>query len=510
MLLRKLAAKAKYSRTFYSFLIVSLIAASLPYTVYSAYDRPVAWSDMSALDLRAALRSQYASKGNLYDPVISESAIDLVLQDADHRISRDFQVPPQIKADVGFWLRIYTAYTTQHVVLFDGKDMGVIYEVIDLRQLADTARNPVVYEIVSKNRIQKALDAYRRAFASLARNPHPKRPNREEGIILSKMKYLPHRHSFRDLGASFKTMRGQRDNLIKGLLAAEAFFPKMEMIFTRMNVPPELTRLSLVESSFNLKATSKVGASGVWQFMPNIGKKFLVMNDQISVDERRSPLKSTFAAAKMLKWNRNYLGSWILAVISYNHGLKNLPRLKGPHEFSRFANLFDGCRKTPLLGFASRSYYSEFLATLYAESYRNLFFGEIPSSSIRPITLRQLPRNETALNYAMEKGISFQEFSLLNADVQDIHKPLPRGFWIAVPGEADDIDDFVRVAQGLKRKQPSSPHRTLVARAVHVSHKTVHPVFRGRSHASVAHAVYPAKASSSAKPVKFVKSLKKG
>src|SRR4051794_22119007 len=103
--------KAKYLRLLSLLLVVSLVVVAVPYSVYSAYNRPVAWSDMSALDLRSALRSQYASRGNLYDPLISESAIELVLQDADHRISREFQIPEEIKPEVGFWLRIYTEYS---------------------------------------------------------------------------------------------------------------------------------------------------------------------------------------------------------------------------------------------------------------------------------------------------------------------------------------------------------------------------------------------------------------
>ena len=444
--------------------------AALPYSVYSAYDRSVAWSDMNAIDLRPALRSQYASKGNLYDPAISESAIELALADVNHKVSREFQIPPEIKVDVAFWLRIYTSYSTQQMVIFDSKDMNIVYEVIDLRQLAETARNQVVYEIVSKNRIQKTLASYKSAFASLARNPHPKKPSREQSIILAKVKGLKHRHSFHELGESLKSMRGQRDNLIKGLLASEAFFPKMEMIFRKMHVPPELTRLSLVESSFNLKATSKVGASGVWQFMPNIGRKYLIMDEKRQIDERRSPLKSTFAAAKMLRWNDKHLGSWVLAVIAYNHGLKNLPKLKGTStEFSRVSNLFDGCRKKPLLGWASRNYYSEFLATVYAESYRSLFFGEIPSTNIRHITLKKLPQNETALLYTMASGISYQEFRALNADVLDIRQVLPKGFWVAVPTESDNITEFAELALGKselpqeKTRKSSKPSKSAKA-----------------------------------------------
>jgi membrane-bound lytic murein transglycosylase D len=322
-----------------------------------------------------------------------------------------------------------------------------VYEVIDLRELSDRSRNRVVFEILSKKRISAAMGAYQRALLLLAAHSHPKHPNREQKIILQKMKEARLHRSFRDLAKGLKCIRGQRDNIVQGLLASESFFPKMELIFSKMHVPPELTRLSLVESSFNQRATSKVGASGVWQFMPSIGRKYLIMDEGYQIDERRSPLKSTVAAAKMLRWSHHYLGSWVLAIISYNHGLRGLPRLKEVNAtFANTAHLFDAHRKKPILGWASRSYYCEFLAVLYAEAYRKLFFGDIPYATLRPVSFVQMKKIQSALSFTFENGISLQEFKILNADIQDIHHVLPKGFWVVVPGHSDDITDFVQLA----------------------------------------------------------------
>ena len=446
----------------------------------AAYTRPVGWTDMKAVDLQPVVRAQFATQSNLHQATFSESVIDYVLRDADHKVNKEFQIPSEIKSSTGFWLRIYTQYSTQQVVLFDANHMDTIYEVLDFRELAQKSKSQMMYEIVSNNRLTKALSLYKKAFAALAKNPRPKNPTREQKNILAQHKDPKHRQSFLDLEASFKVMRGQRDNIVNGLLAAESFFPKMEMIFSRMNVPKELTRISLVESSFNLRATSKVGASGVWQFMPHIGKKYLTINDQMEIDERRSPLKSTAAAAKMLRWNQHYLGSWPLAIIAYNHGLKNLPKLKDKSaDFSKIAYLFQSStgKKKPPLGWASRSYYAEFLAVLYAETYRKIFYGDIPHGPVRPMTFQQLTKSESAITYAMEKAISLKEFSSLNADIENIRKPLPKGFWVAVPGESDNITEFVDVALGKKK----SSHQHLASHVTHhasrhsTHHSTHHP-----------------------------------
>jgi membrane-bound lytic murein transglycosylase D len=127
-----------------------------------------------------------------------------------------------------------------------------------------------------------------------------------------------------------RVQTGQRNFFAEGLQTAPRYLGVMEEIFAKHRLPVELTRLPLVESSFNKHAKSKVGAAGIWQFMENTGrKKKLIINDEI--DERKSPSKATDAAAWLLKENHMILGrSWELAVTAWNHGpggVKRLPRL---------------------------------------------------------------------------------------------------------------------------------------------------------------------------------------
>ncbi|MCM2323130.1 MAG: lytic transglycosylase domain-containing protein [Oligoflexia bacterium] len=232
----------------------------------------------------------------------------------------------------------------------------------------------------------------------------------------------------------------------------------MEELFASSGVPKELTRLALVESSFNLHAISYAGAAGVWQFMEYPGKKYLLIDRSAAIDERLSPLKSTVAAAKLLRENHQRFGSWALAVTSYNHGLRGLLRLKRSEskEFSRIAHLFDACNRRSPLGWAARNYYAEFLAVLHAESYRKLFYGEPPVQPLRPVAFRFAAAGKTALATAMEAGVGLQEFRLLNPDIRNLKKPLPPRFLIALPGTTDDLAGLTpkrkapRFAQGAK------------------------------------------------------------
>lgn len=424
--------------------LASVLLSAMPsHRAGAAYSLPVTWEDMSALDLRPAFKLPYASQDNLMDPTVTASNMELAMRDADSRISPEFHIPATLKPAVGFWLKIYTQYTTQHAVIVDRKHPELVYDVLDFRELSRTARNRVVYEIVSKQRTNKALAAYRKALASLARKPNPKHPTREQANILAAVKRLDHKHSFAELSRQVRSQTGQRDNIIKGLLAAETFFPKMEQIFTKMNLPLELTRLTLVESSFNLNAISKVGASGVWQFMPRSGKEFLTINDAYAVDERISPLKSTVAAAKLLRRNKRILGHWALSVTSFNHGMRGLPKLDADEaKFEHFAHLFDNCSKKSHkkhLGYASSNYYAEFLAVLHAEAYRQLFYGEPPTAPVQRVAFLKVTPGKTAVQLAAQYRIPLATFRLYNPDLRNIHAKLPRGLLIAIPGENDDL-----------------------------------------------------------------------
>jgi membrane-bound lytic murein transglycosylase D len=129
-------------------------------------------------------------------------------------------------------------------------------------------------------------------------------------------------------------------------------------------VPAPITRLPLVESCFNVRAYSKVGASGIWQFMPATARRFMSITD--AVDERLDPLVSTRAAARFLRENYERLGTWPLAINAYNHGPGGMARAVrelGTTDIAAIVARYRG----PSFKFASRNFYAEFLAALEVE-----------------------------------------------------------------------------------------------------------------------------------------------
>jgi membrane-bound lytic murein transglycosylase D len=119
-------------------------------------------------------------------------------------------------------------------------------------------------------------------------------------------------------------------------------------------------------------AYSKAGAAGMWQFTPATGKKFLTVNKFL--DERRDPIRASEAAAKLLKSNYERLGNWPMAITAYNHGVAGMLRAK--EEMGTYEAVFEnyGGRR---FGFASRNFYSEFLAARHVAKNYGQYFNDV-------------------------------------------------------------------------------------------------------------------------------------
>lgn len=114
--------------------------------------------------------------------------------------------------------------------------------------------------------------------------------------------------------------------LISNMLGLSTYYmPMIENALDKYNMPQELKYLPIIESAFNPKAVSRVGAKGLWQFMFKTAKSYgLKANSYI--DERFDPLKSTHAAIRYLRDLYNFFQSWDLAIAAYNCGPGNVKK----------------------------------------------------------------------------------------------------------------------------------------------------------------------------------------
>ena len=119
----------------------------------------------------------------------------------------------------------------------------------------------------------------------------------------------------------YTNKRRKQVRVLLGL--SEYYFPIFEEVFAYYDLPLELKYCSIIESALNPRAVSRVGATGIWQFMYGTGRKYgLTINS--FVDERRDPLKSTDAAARFMQDLYAIYHDWILVIAAYNCGPGNV------------------------------------------------------------------------------------------------------------------------------------------------------------------------------------------
>lgn len=114
-------------------------------------------------------------------------------------------------------------------------------------------------------------------------------------------------------------MKKENEFLVKMEKRSEAHFHFIDSVFTYYGLPVELKYLAIVESQLNPRAVSRVGAKGMWQFMPVTARE-LGLKVTAKYDERLNAKKSTVAAAKYLKILYRQFDDWLLALAAYNSG----------------------------------------------------------------------------------------------------------------------------------------------------------------------------------------------
>lgn len=155
---------------------------------------------------------------------------------------------------------------------------------------------------------------------------------------------------------------------------AKYYFPIFEQYLDQYDIPLEMKYLAIVESALKPKARSRVGASGLWQFMYGTGKQF---NLKVSsyVDERYNPIKSTIAACKYLSQLYTIFGDWDLALAAYNSGPGNVRKaIKRSGGYRNYWNI------RPYLPRETAGYVPAFYATMYIFEYASdhKIYSELP------------------------------------------------------------------------------------------------------------------------------------
>lgn len=178
---------------------------------------------------------------------------------------------------------------------------------------------------------------------------------------------------------------GRLRHSISYMLGASNFYiPIFEEALEMYQLPLELKYLPIIESALNPTAVSRVGATGLWQFMIGTGKQYGLQVNSL-VDERRDPVKSSYAAARYLKDLYKVFGDWNLVIAAYNCGPENINK-----AIHRSNGDKDYWKIYPYLPKETRGYVPAFIAANYIMTYYS-------QHNICPMTTRLPAKTDTVM-----------------------------------------------------------------------------------------------------------------
>ena len=222
-----------------------------------------------------------------------------------------------------------------------------------------------------------------------------------------------------------KSFLKNRKKAYERLMAiSEYYFPLFEDALAKQNVPLEIKYLAVVESALNPKAVSRVGATGLWQFMYQTGKQYNLNIDSY-VDDRSDPLKASEAAAQYMTNMYKIFGDWDLVLASYNSGPGNVAKaIRRSGGQQNFWNI----RK--YLPQETQGYVPAFLATMYIYKYHKEH-GIVPN--------RAIVKHFATDTIMIQKQISFKQLSdLLDIPVAQLQLLNPQFKLNVVPAYFDN------------------------------------------------------------------------
>lgn len=199
------------------------------------------------------------------------------------------------------------------------------------------------------------------------------------------------------------------------------YFPIFESILDKYNMPLELRNLAVIESALNASAVSRMGATGLWQFMYSTARLYNLEINSL-VDERKDPLKSTEAAARYLRDLYNIYHDWSLALAAYNCGPGNVNKaIRRSGGKQSFWDIY------PFLPRETRGYVPAFIAANYVMNYHALH-------GLQPLNLTPPPPTDTIM---VNKDLHLAQIaSVLDLELDMLENMNPQYKILVIPGEA--------------------------------------------------------------------------
>jgi membrane-bound lytic murein transglycosylase D len=368
-----------------------------------------------------------------------------------------FPCPAELREGVDFWKNVWSRWTLAQVVLHDTEHPSIVYEVFELPPPAGDLYTDEQRAFVKDRR--EALAA--RLAAVERRVAAGEALEDDEKALVLKITAIAGTEGLSGASERVRSQRGLRERFRRGLEISGRYHDAFVRAFRDAGLPDDLANLPHVESSFQVQARSSAGAVGVWQFTRGAARKFMLMTS--GVDERLDPVASARGAARYLGSAYAELGSWPLAITSYNHGVEGMKvaRDRFGTDFVRILGEYDG----RTFGFASKNFYKEFLAAREIVKDPRSYFPEgiayeAPLAYDRVTLDSALPAASVGGRY----GVTLDALAAINpawtSRAVRGRSPLPAGTHVWLPEGT-----LERIAQAAKPPRPRA-HRTVATVAV--------------------------------------------
>ena len=320
-----------------------------------------------------------------------------------------FPVDPGLQPQVDFWRHVFGHWSQAQVALHDERYVQVVYQVLTLpgRLTDDYRKEQRAYTKQQRERLQQQLQKLEDKLLAQPAQALDVDEQALADLIIAKAGA----GAISGAAERLRSQRGLRERFKRGLEASTRYLGLFEAIFAEANLPKDLALLPHVESSFHPRARSTAGATGMWQFTRRTAKIFMTVNR--ALDERFDPVASARGAARYLSHAYDLLASWPFALTSYNHGITGMveARRQFTDDFAAVVAEFD----YPRFGFASRNFYTEFLAARDIARNAELYFPEGLNWS-QPLNLDSvvLAKSLRASDLAFRYDVPLQTLVTLN------------------------------------------------------------------------------------------------
>jgi membrane-bound lytic murein transglycosylase D len=366
-----------------------------------------------------------------------------------------FPCSDAMREGVEFWKHVYSQWSLSQVVLHDLDHPSIVYEIFELPPPTGE-----VYTDEQRDYVKNRREALQQRLAAIEAEAEAGTPlaDDEKALVL-KITEVAGGDGLIGASLRVRSQRGMRERFRRGLEISGRYHDAFVAIFREAGLPLDLAELPHVESSYQVAARSSAGAVGVWQFTRGAARKFMLMTP--GLDERFDPVASARGAARYLKTAYDELGSWPLAITSYNHGIEGMKAASERFglDFPRILDEYDG----RTFGFASKNFYKEFLAAREIVKDPATYFPEglVPESPLRHDSVL-IEHPTTAAVVATRYKVKFQELVAINPAwtrrALSGRSPLPPGTQIWLPnGTLDRVASLAKKPKATAKSVLPSP-----------------------------------------------------